>query len=118
MTIKSLFNKDKSTKVVSLTNKEEIASDVESVSNYTSQVEERRRFEPHVDYSFAQNFAKKIILIIENLNNFPKMGRIVPELENVEIREIIYRNFRIIYRLKQNIIEIARIIHGSRILRI
>ena len=58
MTIKSLFNKDKSTKVVSLTNKEEIASDVESVSNYTSQVEERRRFEPHVDYSFAQNFAK------------------------------------------------------------
>jgi len=46
------------------------------------------------------------------------MGRIVPELENAEIREIIYRNFRVVYRLKENILEIARIIHGSRLLRI
>lgn len=67
---------------------------------------------------FAQNLAKKIIYIIENLTQFPKMGRIVPELENMEIREIIYRNFRIIYRLKVNILEIGRIIHGSRLLRI
>ncbi|MHA1749276.1 MAG: type II toxin-antitoxin system RelE/ParE family toxin [Promethearchaeota archaeon] len=51
---------------------------------------------------FAQNFAKKIIYIIENLNKFPKMGRLVPELENTQIREIIYRNFRIIYRLQEN----------------
>ena len=65
---------------------------------------------------FAQNLAKKIIYIIENLTKFPKMGRIVPELEIKEIREIIYRNFRIIYRLKKDILEIARIIHGSRIL--
>ena len=67
---------------------------------------------------FAQNFAKKIIYIIENLIQFPKMGRLVPEFENTEIREIAYRNFRIIYRLQENLLEIARIIHGSRILRI
>jgi plasmid stabilization system protein ParE len=67
---------------------------------------------------FAQNLAKKIIYIIENLSQFPKMGRIVPELENTEIREIIYRNFRIIYRLEQNILEIARIIYGRRILKL
>jgi len=67
---------------------------------------------------FAQNFAKKIIFIIENLFQFPKMGRLVPELENIEIREIIYRNFRIIYRLQENFLEIARIIHGSHILKI
>ena len=46
------------------------------------------------------------------------MGRLVPELENTEIREIIYRNFRIIYRSQENYLEIARIIHGSRILRV
>ena len=66
---------------------------------------------------FAQNFAKKIIYIIEHLSKFPKMGRIVPELKGTEIREILYRNFRIIYRLKDNFLELARIIHGSRILR-
>lgn len=67
---------------------------------------------------FAQNLAKKIMYIIDNLIQFPKMGRIVPELENKEIREIIYRNFRIIYRLNENILEITRIIHGSSMLRI
>jgi hypothetical protein len=40
------------------------------------------------------------------------MGRIVPELENEDIRELIYRDFRI----KLNILEIARIMHGSRII--
>jgi plasmid stabilization system protein ParE len=45
---------------------------------------------------FAQNFATKIIYIIENLTRFPKMGRIVPEFQKERIREIIYRNFRII----------------------
>ncbi len=45
------------------------------------------------------------------------MGRIVPEVENDKVREIIYRNFRLIYRINQNFIEIARIIHGSRILK-
>ncbi|TFG01201.1 MAG: type II toxin-antitoxin system RelE/ParE family toxin [Promethearchaeota archaeon] len=63
---------------------------------------------------FAQTLAKKIIYLIENLNQFPKIGRKVPELGNEEIREIVYRNFRIVYRLKEEILEIARIIHGSR----
>ncbi|MBY9005911.1 MAG: type II toxin-antitoxin system RelE/ParE family toxin [Candidatus Lokiarchaeota archaeon] len=67
---------------------------------------------------FAQNLAKKIIYIVENLIQFPKMGRIVPELENEEIREVIYRNFRIIYRLKENVLEITRIIHGSSLLKL
>ena len=58
MSIKSLFDKDKNTKIVSMASKEEISSDVESQKNYTSETEERRLFEPHVDYSFAQNFTK------------------------------------------------------------
>jgi len=67
---------------------------------------------------FAQNFAKKIFYIIENLTQFPKMGRKVPESDNPNIREIIYRNFRIIYRLKKEIIEIIRIVHGTQILKL
>ncbi len=67
---------------------------------------------------FAQNLAKKIIVIIEKITQFPKMGRMVPESEKPDIREIIYRNFRIVYRLKKDKIENARIIHASRILKL
>ena len=46
------------------------------------------------------------------------MGKVVQELQNKEIREIIYRNFRVVYRIKENNLEIVRIIHGSRLLKI
>lgn len=42
----------------------------------------------------------------------------VPEFEDLDIREVIYRKYRIIYRLRESILEIARIIHGSRILKL
>ena len=43
-------------------------------------------------YHFALIFEKEILIIAH-----PEIGRIVPELNNKNIREIIYRNFRIIY---------------------
>ena len=47
----------------------------------------------------------------------PKLGRIVPELDNANIREIIFGNYRIIYRLV-NIeqVDILTIYHSARIL--
>jgi plasmid stabilization system protein ParE len=61
---------------------------------------------------FAQSLAKKIVYIIENLNQFTKLGRIVPEIGKEETREVIYRNFCVIYRFNEGILEIARLIHG------
>jgi plasmid stabilization system protein ParE len=43
--------------------------------------EERISYYEKTAPKFAQTLAKKIMYIIENLNQFPKMGRIVPELE-------------------------------------
>jgi len=48
------------------------------------------------------------------------MGRKVPESDNLEDREIILQNYRIIYRyIKQkDRIIIMMIIHGSRLLKL
>lgn len=46
------------------------------------------------------------------------MGRTVPEFEDPDIREIIYSKYRVIYRLRGDMLEITRIIHGSRILKL
>ncbi|MDI6793952.1 MAG: type II toxin-antitoxin system RelE/ParE family toxin, partial [bacterium] len=34
---------------------------------------------------YAGNFAKKILLFIEQLKNFPRIGRIVPEYNNPDL---------------------------------
>lgn len=54
----------------------------------------------------------------EILESFPLSGRIVPELKDETIREIIFGTYRIIYRIFSNkAVDILTIHHGSRLLK-
>ena len=49
------------------------------------------------------------------LKELPELGRIVPETNNESIRELIFGNYRIIYRLKdRDKIDILTVFHSSR----
>lgn len=63
---------------------------------------------------YATIFAKRINVIVKGLIRFPKSGRVVPEYKNQNIREKIYENYRIVYRLKEEDIEIVAICHGAK----
>jgi len=63
---------------------------------------------------YAILFAKRVINIIKNIPRFPKSGRVVPEYEDENLREKIYGNYRIVYRLKGEFIEIVAISHGAK----
>jgi plasmid stabilization system protein ParE len=63
---------------------------------------------------YAVLFAKKVVVIVKSLPQFPKAGRIVPEYNGENLREKIYGNYRIVYRIKEEIIEIVAICHGAR----
>ncbi len=65
---------------------------------------------------YALSFYEEVREKVENLIQFPKMGRIVPELDESNIRELILRNYRIIYRILGEKIQIVRLFHGSRII--
>ena len=59
-------------------------------------------------------FAKKVNAAIEAIPKFPKAGRVVPEYGDENLREKIYGNYRIVYRLKEKLVEIVAICHGSK----
>ncbi|MEK6652122.1 MAG: type II toxin-antitoxin system RelE/ParE family toxin [Nitrospirota bacterium] len=63
---------------------------------------------------YAVLFAKKVVAIVKSLPQFPKTGRIVPEYNDENLREKIYENYRIVYRIKEEVIEIVAICHGAR----
>ncbi|MFH1824578.1 MAG: type II toxin-antitoxin system RelE/ParE family toxin [Candidatus Firestonebacteria bacterium] len=65
---------------------------------------------------YAGLFAKKVNAIVKFIPQFPKAGRIVPEYGDENLRERIYENYRIVYRLKGDIVEIVTISHGVKIL--
>ncbi|MDD5285504.1 MAG: type II toxin-antitoxin system RelE/ParE family toxin [Desulfuromonadaceae bacterium] len=48
----------------------------------------------------------------------PRSGRSVPEIGNPDIRELIYRGYRIVYRLNGARIEILTVFEGHRLLRL
>jgi len=64
----------------------------------------------------AIKWIKTIIDAIEKLNNFPEIGRKVPEIDRSNFREIIIKNYRIIYRLEENKISILTVRHSKQIL--
>lgn len=64
----------------------------------------------------ARQFVRQIFRAVEHLPDFPESGRIVPEFNRPDLREIIRRPCRIVYRVKheQRVIEIARVWHAAR----
>jgi|SRR6266542_1209722 len=54
----------------------------------------------------------------DSLPDNPRMGRSVPEIANPDIRELIFRKYRIVYRLTESDIEILSLFESHRLLRI
>jgi toxin ParE1/3/4 len=67
--------------------------------------------------TYAGIVVKKIINQTRMLARFPRTGRKVPEFDDDNLRELIVFSYRIIYRLQNDEILIAAIIHGRRIVQ-
>ena len=39
--------------------------------------------------AYASNFAERIILAVDRLETFPRLGRVVPEYQDTSVRELI-----------------------------
>jgi toxin ParE1/3/4 len=62
----------------------------------------------------AVKWAKKLFNSVKRLEAFPESGRIVPEINNHAIREIIHGNYRIIYQLSGKKVEILTVRNFKR----
>lgn len=65
----------------------------------------------------ARKFVDRLIDKGESLDQFPERGWIVPEFSIPEIREIIEKNYRIVYRIKPDKVEILTVFEGHRLIR-
>lgn len=54
----------------------------------------------------AIEFVDKLIQAAETLNDNPGKGRVVPELSLEKIRELLYKNYHIVYLIKKSSIDI------------
>lgn len=55
-----------------------------------------------------------IFAAAERLSSFPYSGRIVPQMDEPQIREIIVGLFCVVYRVGDELIEVATVFRASR----
>lgn len=68
---------------------------------------------PHI----GQNFVVKIIEHVETLSDNPEIGRVVPEFDSPNIRELIHNPFRIVYVIEKNSIHVVRVWRSERLMK-
>lgn len=66
--------------------------------------------------TYAKRTVDKITRRSEQITDHPYSGRKVQEYDAEDIRELIERPYRIIYRIKPDQIDIVAVIHGARLL--
>lgn len=78
--------------------------------------EDLRQIESYISQDsiyYANKTINDIVNKIEYLFLFPYMGRKIPEYNNPNLREIIYKSYRILYKVNSKIY-ILNIFHHSR----
>jgi plasmid stabilization system protein ParE len=66
----------------------------------------------------AEKWAEGLILAVQKLKRLPRAGRVVPEIGLEEYRELIYGNYRVVYRVSSNTVFILTVRHLRRLLEL
>lgn len=78
-----------------------------------------------IEEFIARDSVERAVRFVDNLIDHaeailadnPRSGRIVPEIGNPDVRELIYRGYRVVYRLKGDLITILSVFEGHRLMR-
>ncbi|MEW5953498.1 MAG: type II toxin-antitoxin system RelE/ParE family toxin [Bacillota bacterium] len=65
----------------------------------------------------AIGFVDELFEICRNIPDFPERGRIVPEVRQPQIREIIHNNYRLVYAIREEKVFILQVFNAARLFR-
>ena len=78
--------------------------DLETIVRYVSR---------HAGPETATRFGTQLVDKAMTLTSLPERGRVVPEV-GLPDREIIFKSYRIVYRLREHSVEVIRFWHAAR----
>lgn len=75
-------------------------------------VESIRSFIAQDSPAYADLVATRIVAAVERLQLFPESGRLVPERDNPALREVVSQPYRVVYRIRGDVVEVATVFRG------
>jgi toxin ParE1/3/4 len=85
---------------------ENALNDIDNIASYISKDSE----------FYAKQFVKKLIKATLKLESFPEIGKTIHELPQSDYREILFKKYRIIYRVNASKVYIITVHHSARLL--
>ena len=64
--------------------------------------------------TYAERLINRLLARVDRLAEFPELGRVVPEVSNENIRELVEPPYRIVYFLQMTRIDIVAVVHGRQ----
>ena len=64
--------------------------------------------------AYAEQVVDRLVSRLQQAQEFPESGRSVPEAGVLDLRELVERPYRIIYRARPSAIEVIAILHGRQ----
>jgi len=68
------------------------------------------------DREAAIRWTVELFEAVDHLSDFPESGRMVPELEERAVRELVYGAYRVFYRVG-DAVTVLSVRHGSQLIR-
>ena len=65
---------------------------------------------------YATSTTNELLNKVQLLKSSPLLGKMVPEFDDTDLRELLHKKYRVIYKLEKSIIYIVRIYHSARLL--
>ena len=63
---------------------------------------------------YAQAVADRLFAAVDRLSEHPLSGRVVPELGQPTVREVVDPPYRIVYRVRAEALEVLTVVHAAR----
>ena len=67
---------------------------------------------------YAALLAERIVGAVDRLESFPESGRVVPEVGDNTLREVIFGAYRIVVRVQTESVQVITVHHAARLLRV
>jgi addiction module RelE/StbE family toxin len=84
---------------------QQAVADLEAIRDYVARDSVR----------YATLLVERLIASLDQVSQFPEIGRVVPEYQRPDIREIILGSYRVVYRLRTGAAEVLTVFHGARL---
>lgn len=91
-----------------------MAARVEWANSAREDLDDADRYISRDSTHYADIVVERIVRATRHLEQFPLMGRVVPQDDSQRTRELVVEGYHVMYEVQQDVVWILRVLHGSR----